>query len=63
MRNSERIEPLMKRLTECWKQYPDWRMSQFLYNLFRAFEFDPFYMEDEQFIEKVESYFNSLKGE
>ena len=63
MRDPARIKCYMERLKDCWEKVPDWRMSQFLYNLFGAFEFDPFYMEDEQFMSKVENYFKSLCGE
>lgn len=55
MRDPNRIDFFLKRLGDCWKKVPDWRFGQFISNM--PFDRDPFYMEDSQFIECVESFF------
>ena len=50
MRDPNRIDYFLKRLGDCWKKVPDWRFGQFICNI-------PFYMEDSQFIECIESFF------
>lgn len=58
MRNPERIEPIIACLRGIWKQVPDWRFGQLLDNLFRAMYeetggLDPFFIEDDRFMELV----------
>lgn len=38
------------------EQAPDWRFGQFLYNIFAGT--DPFYLEEDDFLNRVKSYFN-----
>lgn len=33
MRDPERIERICNLLKEVWKQYPDWRLGQLIFNL------------------------------
>ena len=54
MRDPRRIDGLYKRLAALHKMVPDMRLSQFLINIFNEFGEDPFYMEDEEFLSKVE---------
>ena len=54
MRNPNRLAGLYKRIEALHKMFPDQRLSQFLVNIFNEFKEDPFYMEDEQFVSKVE---------
>ena len=55
MRDINRIEPLLARLQEVWKRYPDLRLSQLILNV----EKDPkiYYMEDEELIELLEQFY------
>ena len=62
MRDPNRIDYFLKRLGECWKKVPDWRFGQFICNI--PFDGkDPFYMEDSQFIECVESFFKESNND
>lgn len=58
MRDPERIEPIIACLRGIWEQVPDWRFGQLLNNLLLAMytennEHDPFFMEDDRFLEIV----------
>ncbi len=57
MRDPARIEKVLKRLEEVWKKYPDMRLAQLLGNIFDHL---PYYMEDEEFIKVIESYYSNL---
>ena len=51
MRDPNRIKPNWSKVAELHSKFPDWRMSQFLINLFREMENDPWNLEDNEFIE------------
>lgn len=51
MRDPARIRPIVERLVVAWSQVPDWRLGQLLSN---AVGGDPFYVEDERLIRKIE---------
>ena len=58
MRDPERIEPIIACLRGIWYQVPDWRFGQLLSNLLHAMyeegnELDPFFMEDDRFMDLV----------
>lgn len=54
MRDVNRIKPMMDKLAEIWqKQCPDWRFCQFISNVLSNCDFDPFYLEDDEFMELV----------
>ena len=56
MRDKDRIDPLLQKLGEIWKENcPDWRFGQLISNLF--YGADPFYMEDDEIIKYIENYF------
>ena len=44
MRDPERIDRVCDLLREVWKQVPDWRLGQLLFNL--TGRYDMFYVED-----------------
>lgn len=44
MRDPNRIDEICELLREVWKQYPDWRLGQLIFNLTN--EYDCFYVED-----------------
>lgn len=52
MRDPERIGPLLNRLAAAWKLCPDLRLGQLIVN---AAAGDPFYLEDETLITRIES--------
>lgn len=45
MRDPERIDRVCDLLREVWKQVPDWRLGQLLFNL--TGRYDMFYVEDD----------------
>lgn len=58
MRDLHRIDAILMRLAKVWKQYPDLRLGQLLLNCFS----DPllYYLEDDELIETLESYYLNL---
>ena len=60
MRNLDRIPTICDRLAKLWAKVPDWRLGQLLVNLINQ---DPFYMEDEEFLDYLESRLNEIIGE
>ena len=54
MRNPNRIQPCCDKLAQSWARVPDWRLGQFLLNLFSEMEdADIFYMEDDELLNKL----------
>ena len=49
MRDKKRIKPFLKQIETFWNKYPDWRFCQLVINV--AKKNDPFYIEDETFLE------------
>ena len=45
MRDPNRIDGICDLLKEVWKQYPDWRLGQLLFNI--TGQYDMFYVEDD----------------
>lgn len=62
MREIERIEPFMKELTKIWKEKcPDWRFGQLMSNVLNSFDIDPFFIEEDEMLERFKKYFNGDK--
>lgn len=57
MRDPERIDKFLIELGKYWKKVPDWRFGQFISNVFSASSRDPFFFEEEDFLELLEKYF------
>ena len=50
MRNPARIKSILSKLELIWRQYPDLRLNQLIYNLsWRGDNLDSFYLEDDVF--------------
>ena len=45
MRDPNRIDVICDLLKEVWKQYPDWRLGQLLFNI--TGQYDMFHVEDD----------------
>lgn len=60
MRNVERIDPFLQKLGSYWKKVPDWRFGQLMSNVC-AWLGDPFFYEDDEFLNKFEEYFSESK--
>jgi len=54
MRDPNRLESLYNKIAQLHKMVPDQRISQFLINVLSEFKIDPFYLEDNEFVEKLE---------
>lgn len=64
MRDPNRIWPLMYWLTNVWRDaFPDMRFMQLMSNFTLWYGADPFYMEDDIFIEKFREFTLAMKGE
>lgn len=62
MRKIERIEPFMKELAKIWKEEcPDWRFGQLMSNVLNSFDIDPFFIEEDEMLERFKKYFNGGK--
>ena len=56
MRDINRIDPLLAKLGALWKQYPDMRFGQLIINLLDNPERDPWCIEDDVWMEMIETY-------
>ena len=58
MRDPKRFDKFYEELKEIHSQYfPDWRFGQFMIN-FMSWYGDPFYLEEDDFMKKVEEFVN-----
>ena len=63
MRDINRIDTFLEQLGNIWKtKCPDWRFGQFICNIPFGGK-DPFYIEDSQFIECIESFFKETNDD
>ena len=51
MRDPNRIDKVLAAVGDVWKQYPDWRLGQLLFNL--TGRYDMFYVEDDTIEEEL----------
>ncbi len=58
MRDINRIDPFLNEIGELWQEkVPDWRFGQLMYNFFSVLG-DPFYYEEDEFLEAFKAYLN-----
>lgn len=65
MRNPERIPTILKAIEEVWRQHPDWRLGQLLFNALRGHGHPGlgkeqvarllYYQEDEKLLEDLQA--------
>ena len=55
MRNPDRMKGFLNELEKEWQKVPDWRFGQLMFNFFSEVG-DPFYREEDEFIEKLKIY-------
>lgn len=61
MRDTHRILPLMKEVASLWlAKCPDWRFMQLMSNFAVWYGADPFYLEDDVFLEKFKEFIETL---
>ena len=63
MRDINRIDPLLAKLGELWKQYPDMRFGQLVINIFHDLGKDPWYLEDDAWMEILDTYLKKDRPE
>lgn len=63
MRDFNRIYNICTKIAALWFNFPDLRFMQLMSNFATWYGADPFYLEDDEFVEKFEEYMKSLKGE
>lgn len=60
MRDPQRIDKFMNELGTLWKdKVLDWRFGQLMYN-FLSSKGDPFYWEEDKFLEKLKEFLEEL---
>ena len=63
MRDKNRIKPFLEELGKIWEEEcPDWRFGQLIINVMEHFG-DPFYFEEEDFLEKLKKSFGREEEE
>ena len=64
MRDPNRVYAICTRLAETWgKNVADWRLTQLFVNFMSHMRSDCFYMEDEDFIMRLEEFLKEIGGE
>ncbi len=59
MRDTNRIYEFCNELAEIWTEHvPDWRFGQLMMNVLNSFDKDPWFMEEDEMIEKFREFFN-----
>lgn len=54
MRDPARIYPFLNKIAELWTTVPDWRFGQLVSNLQKWEDNDLFYVEDDDFLKRLE---------
>lgn len=63
MRDPNRLDNFYEQMKQIHKEnFPDWRFGQFMMNFLSWYGRDPFYIEENKFIEKLNIYVASLKN-
>lgn len=57
MRDINRIDPMLKRIGEIWKMYPDLRFGQLIENVSLEYNSALYYTEDEDLMRKLEGFY------
>lgn len=57
MRNPNRIDSILNEIKRIWKKNPNLRLLQLLTNI----DCDPYYIEDEQLVEKLRNLYEKEK--
>ena len=63
MRDIKRLDSFYEKLKKIHQELPDWRFAQLICNFADWYGGDIFYMEEDRFLNLLEQYINSLKGE
>ena len=64
MRDINRIKPFLDEIGKLWEENAvDWRFGQLISNVFGSFDRDPWFMEEDEMLERFQKYFDKEKGE
>ena len=59
MRDPKRIKPFLEKLGQLWEtNCPDWRFGQLMVNFCGTLLRDPFFYEEDEFIDALKNYFS-----
>ena len=62
MRDPDRIHTFLEQIEDLWKKNPDLRFGQIISNVLNIrngqCDLDPFYIEEDKFIELIKDFFN-----
>lgn len=64
MRDPKRIPKILKRLKKIWEKNPDLRLAQLIGNVYPCTSsdyIDPYYIEDEPFLKRMEEFYTEPK--
>lgn len=56
MRDPERIGGVLAEVERVWRHLPDWRFAQLIVNFISWYGRDPFYLEDDTFVQKLNQF-------
>lgn len=57
MRDPNRIDNFLNELGKVWKdRVPDWRFGQLMFNFLSQIDEDPFFWEEDKFLEKLKNF-------
>ena len=57
MRDVNRMDDFLNKFKEYWAKVPDWRFMKLICNLQSFCGSDMFYMEEDRFLQHLETYF------
>lgn len=60
MREEERIDRILEKISKEWHKCPDLRLGQLLINIYPAFEWHMFYKADEWFEEALDKWMQEI---
>ena len=62
MDRPDKFSKMYERVAELHRRLPEWRMTQFLLNVMSRLDGDPFYMENDAFLEAVGRVIDDIQG-
>ncbi|MEE0060373.1 MAG: hypothetical protein UE295_06050 [Acutalibacteraceae bacterium] len=60
-RKINRIKPFLNQIEKYWEKAPDFRFGQLIVNVLDYSEKDPFFLEEDEFLNLFETFFNPVK--
>ena len=60
-RKINRIKPFLNQVEKYWEKAPDFRFGQLLINVLGCSEREPFFLEEDEFLELFDTFFDPVK--